>query len=180
MNNLPKKKYQIIYADPPWAFNNKNTGGSLKSRASHKYATLTIKEIKKLNLGQLAADNCVLFMWWVASQPQEAIDLVEAWGFKIKTMTGFNWVKLTKKDKKHFGMGFWTRAGSECCLIAVKGKMKPINRSIRSVVEAKVETHSKKPDIFADKIVELCGELPRIELFARDKKKGWDAWGNEV
>lgn len=145
-----KKKYQIIYADPPWSFNNKNTGGSLKSGASHKYKTLTIK------------------------------DLVESWGFKIKTMTAFNWVKLTKKGKKHFGMGFWTRAGSECCLIAVKGKTKPVNRSIRSVIEAKVEAHSKKPDIFADRIVELCGDLPRIELFARDKKRGWDVWGNEV
>ncbi len=171
-------KYQIIYADPPWSFNNKNTGGSMISGASAKYNTMTLAQMKEMELD--TDDNCILFMWWVGSQPQEALDLCKAWGFTLKTMTGFVWVKKTKLWKMFFGMGFWTRAGSECCLIATKGKVKPISHSIRSVIEAVNEQHSKKPNIFADKIVELCGDLPRIELFARDRKKGWDALGDEL
>jgi len=174
------KKYKIIYADPPWKFSNKNTGGSMKSGASAHYDVMSIDDIKALPINEIADDNCVLFMWWVGSQPQEAIDLVEAWGFKIKTMTGFNWVKMTKNWLMFFGMGFWTRAGSECCLIATKGKPKPIVHNVRSVVQAVAEHHSKKPDIIRDKIVELCGDLPRIELFARNKTDGWDCFGNEI
>ena len=172
------KKYNIIYADPPWSFNNKHTGGSMKSGSSSHYSTMTIEELKNIDIP--SAENCVLFMWWVASQPQEAIDLVNAWGFKIKTMTGFNWIKTTKLGKLFFGMGFWTRAGSECCLIATKGKIKPINRGIRYVHKFINEKHSKKPNEFANLIVDLCGDLPRLEMFARDKKHGWDVWGNEV
>lgn len=174
------KKYNIIYVDPPWSFNNKNTGGSMKSGADAKYLTMTLIEMKNLSIDKITEDDCVLFMWWVASQPKEAIELIEAWGFTLKTMTGFNWVKLTKLRKLFFGMGFWTRAGSECCLIATKGKIKPINRGMRSVVAAVNEGHSKKPKIFADKIVKLCGDIPRLEMFARDQKSGWDCWGNEV
>ena len=174
------KKYEIIFCDPPWKFNNKNTGGSMKSGASNKYKVMTLDEMKLLPISDIASDNCVLFMWWVGSQPQEAIDLVDAWGFSLKTMTGFVWVKRTKLWKMFFGMGHWTRAGAECCLIATKGKPKRLSASIRSVIEAVSDVHSKKPNIFADKIVELCGDLPRLEMFARDKKNGWDTWGDEV
>lgn len=174
------KKYNIIYADPPWDFKNKRTGGNMSSGASFHYPTMSIKDICNLPINDIADENCVLFMWWVASQPKEAIELVESWGFTIKTMTGFNWVKLTKKGKLFFGMGFWTRAVSECCLIAVKGKPKRINAGIRSVVMSTNEKHSKKPQIFRDEIVKLMGDIPRIELFARNKSDGWDVWGNEV
>lgn len=174
------KKYNIIYADPPWSFNNKKTGGSMKSGAQSQYDVMSLEEIKSLPVNEIAADDCVLFMWWVGSQPQEALDVVQAWGFALKTMTGFNWVKLTKKEKPFFGMGFWTRAGSECCLIATKGKPKPISHSIRSVREAKVSKHSEKPDMFRKDIIKLCGDLPRVELFARAKFYGWDSWGNEI
>jgi len=133
-----------------------------------------------MDIQSISENDCILFMWWVGSQPEEAIDLVKTWGFKLKTMTGFNWVKLTKLGKLFFGMGFWTRAGSECCLIATKGKIKPINRGIRSVIKAKAEDHSKKPDVFAEEIIKLCGDLPRVELFARDNKSGWDSFGNEI
>lgn len=177
---LPDKKYNILYIDPPWIFNNKNTGGTMKSGAENKYKVMSLDELKKMDINSICEDDCVLFMWWVGSQPQEALDLVNTWGFKLKTMTGFNWVKLTKLNKLHFGMGFWTRAGSECCLIATKGKPKPIKRNIRSVVKAYAGEHSKKPNIIADKIVELCGDLPRLEIFARDRKHGWDSWGLEV
>ena len=182
------EKFKIIYVDPPWSFNNKNTGGNMISGADAHYNTMNHKDICNLPINELADDNCVLFMWWVASQPLEALKVVESWGFTLKTMSGFNWVKTTKHGKLGFGMGFWTRAGSELCLIAVKGKSKRINAGIRSVeladidetIFAENEKHSKKPDIFRDRIVELMGDLPRIELFARQQSEGWSVFGNEV
>ncbi len=174
------KKYQIIYADPAWSFNNKRTGGGLTSGASAHYKTMSAEEMSKLPIGDMADENCVLFMWWVASQPREAILLAESWGFTIKTMSGFNWVKTTKHGKLDFGMGFWTRAGSELCLIAVKGKPKRINAGVRSVIMAENKKHSQKPDEFRQAIVKLMGDVPRVELFARQNAEGWDAWGNEV
>ena len=174
------KKYQIIYADPPWKFSNKNTGGSMNSGSANQYKVMTLKQLKALPINEIADDNCVLVMWWVASMPQEAIDLVKAWGFELKTMTAFTWIKKTKLGKFFFGMGFWTRAGSENCLLAVRGKPKPASRSVRSVFEAIVGKHSEKPSIARDKIIELCGDVPRIELFARKKMNGWHSWGNDV
>ncbi|MCP3674021.1 MAG: adenine methylase [Gammaproteobacteria bacterium] len=175
-----KNKYNVIYADPPWSFNNKNTGGSMKSGSESQYPVMSIEDIKSLPVESIAADDCVLLMWWVGSQPQEALDVVEAWGFTLKTMTALVWVKLTKREKMFFGMGFWTRAGSESCLIATKGKPKPNSHSVRSVRKAIVGRHSEKPKEFHDDIVALCGDVPRIELFAREKAAGWDCWGNEV
>lgn len=173
-------KYNIIYADPPWRFSNANTGGSMKSGADAHYPTMSIEEICKLPVSQLADDNCVLFMWWVASQPLEALKVVEAWGFTLKTMSGFNWVKTTVNGKLDFGMGFWTRAGSELCLIATKGKPKRLSGSVRSVEIAQRGKHSEKPDVFRQRIIELCGDLPRVELFARTNPPGWAIFGNEV
>jgi N6-adenosine-specific RNA methylase IME4 len=202
---FPNKKYEAIYADPPWRFTNKKTGGSLKSGAAAHYETMTVNEVCELPVPDIAAENCVLFMWWVASQPEEALRVVKVWGFELKLMTGFSWMKITKNAKPHFGMGFWTRAGSESCLIAVKGKPKRANGSVRSVVVqpgedenrieledllslvpageifgSQVRKHSKKPDEVRDRIVTLCGDVPRIELFARERYVGWDSWGLEL
>ena len=105
------KKYSIIYADPPWQFSNKKTGGSMKSGASQQYLTTGIEGLKALDVNSISANDCTLVMWYVGSMPQEAIDLVESWGFTIKNINGFVWGKLTVKLKKFFGMGFHTRAG---------------------------------------------------------------------
>lgn len=180
MIEFPNKKYKIIYADPAWKFNNKKTGGSMKSGAAHHYGLMTIDDMKALPVNEIAADDCVLVMWWIGSMPQEAIDLVHAWGFTIKNMNGFVWVKLTKKLLAFFGMGFWTRAGSESAIIATKGKPKAFNKNIRAVRHEVVGRHSEKPASFRDDIVELCGDVPRIELFSRQRVDGWDAWGNEI
>lgn len=177
---MSNEKYNIIYADPPWSFNNKNTGGSMKSGADNIYPVMNIEDIKALPIKDITADNCVLIMWYVGSQPQEAIDLVKAWGFTLKNMNGFVWVKLTKKLLAFFGMGFWTRAGSESAIIAIKGKPKPLNKNIRAVRHEVVGEHSEKPEVFRKDIVDLCGDLPRVELFARQKVDGWDSWGNEI
>lgn len=191
-------KYQIIYADPPWAFSNKNTGGSMKSSAQVKYTVTSTEDLKRLDVNSIAADDCVLIMWYVGAMPQDAIDLVNAWGFTIKNMNGFVWNKLTVNNKPLFGMGFWTRAGSESAIIAVKGKPKTASRSVRAVGNYDPESldevlahlcyvgayknirHSEKPAEFRDKCVELMGDVPRLEMFARKASKGWDVFGNEV
>lgn len=187
-NPFPDKKYNIIYADPSYKFKNANTGGNLNSGASNKYKVMSIEDICRLPVNNITADDCVLFQWWVGSMPLEALEIMRFWGFKLKTMTGFTWVKKTKTWKDWFGMGFWTRQGTENILIAIKGKPKRLNAGIRQVLEcdfnesikAVNEKHSKKPDIFRDRIVELMGDLSRIELFARDRVEGWDAWGDEI
>lgn len=179
------KKYSIIYADPAWQFSNKKTGGSMKSSAKSKYMTTSIEELKAMDVNALAADDALLVMWWVGSMPQEAIDLVNAWGFTLKNMNGIVWNKLTKNNNPHFGMGFYTRAGSESCLIATKGKFKPASRSVRAVFraeeqiqfEGKILRHSEKPKQVRELIIELAGDLPRLEMFNRDD--GWDVFGNE-
>ena len=107
-------QYKVIYADPPWSFNSKKSGGSMKSGAAQKYDVMSLEEMKGMDVQSLAAPDCLLVMWWVGSQPQEALDLVNAWGFKLNTMTGFVWRKLTTKGNPVFGMGYTTRAGAEC------------------------------------------------------------------
>lgn len=171
------KKYQIIYADPPWNYSNKVSNGA----AVNHYSTMTFKEIESMPVNQLADDDCVLFMWVTFPILDKALEVIKAWGFKYKTI-GFNWVKTNKKqtDKYFFGCGNWTRANSEICLIATRGKPKRANASVSQIIAEPIQHHSKKPDVVREKIVELMGDLPRIELFARNTTDGWDVWGNEV
>lgn len=174
------KKYQIIYADPPWAYRDKRDkhprlcGGALKH-----YKTMGIEEIKKMSLPPIE-ENAMLFLWVTFPCLQDGLDVIKAWGFKYKTL-GFSWIKINKNDgKPFFGIGYYTKSNCEVCLIGVKGK--PIKKSnfVSSVVIAPRTEHSKKPDIVRERIIELCGDIPRIELFARQKTEGWDVWGNEV
>jgi len=170
-------KYDIIYADPPWSFQDKRLlrGGALKH-----YPTMKIADIKALFVPEIASDNSCLFMWWVASQPQEALDVVKAWGFKIKNMTCFSWLKQTTTGRDFFGMGYYSRANQEQCLVAIRGRPKILRHNIEQNVRAINVKHSKKPAEVRERIVQMCGDLPRIELFARQRVPGWDAWGNEV
>lgn len=176
-------KYKIIYADPAWPFNSKKTGGSMTSGSEHQYkSVMTIEDIKALPVAELADDNCLLVMWYVSSQPQEALDVVKAWGFKLRNMNGFVWNKLTNKGNNHFGMGFYTRAGAECAIIATKGKPSDIvvDHGVRQLRSSMLGAHSEKPAEFRDDIVRLAGDVPRIELFSRHDVTGWDRWGNEL
>lgn len=110
----------------------------------------------------------------------DAFSVIQAWGFQYKTVA-FVWIKLNKKSSTLFwGLGYWTRANAEICLLASKGHPKRISKSVHQVVVSHIEQHSKKPDEVRKRIVELTGNLPRIELFARQKSDGWDVWGNEV
>ena len=175
------KKFNVIYADPPWSFNSKKTGGSMKSGASQHYDVMSIEDLKSLPVEKLSSDNCLLVMWWVGAMPQEAINLVEAWGFKLKNMNGFVWNKLTVKGLPFFGMGYYTRAGSESAIIAIKGKPDIKSRSVRAVITSPVGKHSEKPNDFREAINELMGkECPKIELFARQRHEGFESWGNEL
>jgi len=175
------KKYKVILSDPPWSFSSKKTGGTMKSGAANQYDTMSLAELKNMDIQSIADDDCMLIMWWVGSQPQEALDLVKAWGFTVKNMNGFVWHKLTKHDKEFFGMGFYTRAGSESALIAIKGKAGNLvsDHGVRAVRSAKVGRHSAKPLEFRDDIVKMCGDVPRLEMFARSSAEGWDLFGNQ-
>lgn len=155
----------------------------MTSGSEHQYKTvMTLEEMKALPVSDIADDNCALVMWYVGSQPQEALDLVESWGFKVRHMNGFVWDKLTKKELPFFGMGYYTRAGMEAAIIATKGKPSEIvkDHSVRQVRRAKVGKHSAKPHEFYSDIEKLFGCVPRVELFARNTKEGWDCFGNEI
>jgi len=172
-------KYNIIYADPPWEFKDKNSNG--KRGACHKYPVMGVKDIMRLDVLSVAADDCLLAMWWVSPQPQEALDVVRAWGFTLKNMCGFTWHKLSPTGAKdHFGTGHYTRSNTENVLFAVRGKPKRVCASVRGIITAPVGKHSAKPDEARDRLVQLMGDVPRVELFARTTAPGWDVWGNEV
>lgn len=182
MLELPNKKYNIIYADPPWSYD-KNIGRGV---AKNHYNVMSIDELKALYLGNDTFVwggvniDCILFLWSTYPKLRDSLELIEAWGFEYKTI-GFQWIKQNKSGKGYFfGLGHYTRANTECCLIATKGKIKRINKSISQLIFSPIRKHSQKPDEVRDRIVELVGDLPRIELFARQKVDGWDCWGNEV
>lgn len=174
------KKYNIIYADPPWNFKTYSEKGKQKKSAECHYRCMNIDNIYDLPINQIAADNCILFLWVTFPLLKEGLETIEKWGFTYKTI-GFNWIKQNKKsDSLFWGLGYWTRANSEICLLATKGKPKRISKSVHSVIISKIREHSRKPDEVRNKIVELCGDMPKIELFARQTCEGWDCWGNEV
>jgi len=172
-------KYQLIYADPPWQYRDKADSG--KRGANHKYQVMTMTDLKRLPVWDLAADNCLLAMWWVPPMPEEALTVMRAWGFRLMTMKGFTWHKThAKSGKTCMGMGHMTRGNSEDCLFAVKGKLPPrMAGNIIQHVTANRGRHSEKPAIFRSLLEQLLGDVPRIELFAREAPHGWDTWGNQ-
>jgi len=174
-----KKKYNIIYADPPWSFKHYSDKG--KGRApDNYYKCQNLQDIKDLPISNLAADDCILFMWVTYPFLQKSFEVLKAWGFEYKTI-GFTWVKKNKKaDSWFWGMGYWTRSNAEVCIIATRGKITRQSSSVHQIVDTSIEEHSKKPDCVRERIIELVGDIPRVELFARQKTKGWDVWGNEV
>lgn len=172
----PHKKYGIIYADPPWEYRNM---GNIQATAASQYSTMKQEDIEALPVKAIADENSILFLWATFPKLQEALNTIKAWGFEYKTI-GFNWVKLNiRNDKPFFGVGWYTKSNAEVCLIGVRGKSPKASNSVSSIIIEHREEHSKKPDIVRDRIVEFCGDLPRIELFARQQVEGWDVWGNE-
>ena len=173
------KKYQIIYADPPWNYKVYSKKGLGRSAESH-YPTMSIEDICALPVGNLADKDCALFLWVTIPCLLEGLSVLKAWGFTYKTV-GFVWVKQNRKaDSLFWGMGYWTRSNVELCILATKGHPKRINAAVHQVIVSHIEEHSKKPQEARERIVSLMGDLPRIELFARQSTPGWDVWGNEV
>ena len=175
-----EKRYGVIYADPPWSFKTYSDKGKGRSAEKH-YPTMSKEDIQNLPVRKIAADNSMLFLWVTAPCLIEGIELITAWGFTYKTVA-FTWVKQNKKNDGIFtGMGYYTRSNAEYCLLATKGKiLERKSHSVSSVILSHIERHSKKPNAVRDRIVELLGDLPRIELFAREQADGWDCWGNEL
>ena len=143
---------------------------------------MTANEIYNLPVSKISEENCILFLWVTYPNLLEGLETIKRWGFTYKTC-GFSWIKKNKiKDSLFWGMGYYTRSNNEICLLATKGKPKRISSKVHQVVIDKIREHSRKPDCIRDRIVELCGDVSRIELFARQDftHKGWDHWGNEL
>ena len=187
---MNQKKYQIIYADPPWHYKQgKSMGTHFQGACDRHYSTMTIKELCELPVKDLSDKDCILFLWATFPQLKEALQLIEAWGFEYKTLA-FNWLKKNRDGSPFFGIGYYTKSNGEICLLATKGKPHKFVRdnSISQVVFTGKLKHSQKPALIRNKIVQLLGDRPRIELFARKDTalfegkdwEGWDVWGNEV
>lgn len=173
------KKYNIIYADPPWRYKVYSKKGLGRSAESH-YPTMQLEEIQALPVKNMAASDCALFMWTTVPLLEECFSVINTWGFTYKTVA-FVWIKQNRKSDSLFGgMGHWTRANAELCILATKGHPKRKSADVHQVIISHIEAHSKKPDETRKRIVRLIGDLPRVELFARQKEDGWDAWGNEI
>ena len=175
---LPNKKYSVIYADPPWDFKNWSYTGEVKNAKIH-YPCMSIKDICEIPVSNIADDDCVLLMWTTDPMLEKSFDVIKSWGFTYKTM-GFVWAKTNKTNLGVFqGLGYWTRANPEYCLLATKGKPKRVSNDVNTLVVSDRREHSRKPDEMYAHIEKLL-DGPYIELFARNKKDGWDSWGNQT
>ena len=176
---LPNKKYQIVYADPPWKYEKLNFYEK-KGVNKEVYPRMELEDIIKLPIKEIVEDNSILFLWTTTPFIKKALRVMEEWGFEYCTIV-FVWVKTYDDGKIITGMGRYTRNSIEMVLLGKRGVgVKRIGTNVNQTVFAPIENHSKKPDIIRKKIVELLGDVPRIELFARQKTEGWDVWGNQV
>ena len=145
---------------------------------------MTMHDIKALPVADLCADDCALFMWVVWPTLPDAIDVLRAWGFEYKTCA-FTWMKANQyklfalEEDVYMGLGYWTRANSEVCLLGTRGKPKRIAPNVRQGIIEPRREHSRKPDCVHERIESLV-KGPYLELFARTRRHGWDAWGNET
>jgi N6-adenosine-specific RNA methylase IME4 len=170
---LPREHFRVALIDPPWSFRTWSAKGKSKSADRH-YACQTLENIIALPVSQLMADDAVMFLWVIQSHLPQGLRVIEAWNFTFKTV-GFIWIK------PRLGMGFHTRAGAELCLLATRGKgYQRQDKGVRQVVLADVREHSRKPDEVIHRIDRLVGDVPRIELFAREQTPGWSVWGDQV
>jgi len=179
------KRYQIIYADPPWRYSCKNPPSKIekqpeKCSVEYYYKTMSLEEIKNLNVKEIAEKDSVLFLWSTTPMIQEALEVMKSWGFKYKTM--ITWEKINKDC-----MGYYFKVCTEHLLVGVKGKIKSFRNMQRTLYSSKRGKHSQKP-VFFRELINSIGFDKKIELFARKENtlfedlswKGWDVWGNEI
>lgn len=171
-------RFGAILADPPWTFETRSDQGKGRSAERH-YGCMPLPDIKAMPVAALASDHCALFMWTTFPHMQQALEVIEAWGFRYVT-TAFVWVKETpKRTGLHWGLGYWTRANAEPCLLATRGNPKRLARDVHQIVTAPVTTHSRKPDEVHHHIERLVPG-PYLEVFARRPHMGWTVFGAEV
>ncbi|ELQ6039762.1 DNA methyltransferase [Cronobacter sakazakii] len=194
-------KYSLIYADPAWSYGNTVSNGA----AAGHYDTMSLIDMKRLPVWELAAENAVLAMWYTGTHNREAMELAEAWGFTVRTMKGFTWVKLNQLAEQHINKalgagevedfhdfldllnaqtrmngGNHTRANTEDLLIATRGTgLERKDASVKQVIYSPLGRHSAKPWEARHRLERLYGDVPRIELFSRSAAPGWDHWGNQ-
>lgn len=173
-------KFDVLYVDPPWSYKVYSKKGQGRSAENH-YGTMNIDDICGLDIDSIAKKDSVLFLWVTFPCLLEGLRAIKDWGFTYKTL-GFCWVKRNKKatDTWFWGLGFWTRANPELCLIATKGKPKRESKAVHCVVDTPIEKHSKKPNEVRTRIEKLMGDVSRVEIFAREEYDGWTCVGNEI
>jgi N6-adenosine-specific RNA methylase IME4 len=189
--DLPRGHYGAILADPPWHFKfwwggheARKPAGSRRDEVGPPYQTMKEDELSSLPVGELAAPDCVLFLWTCWPTIEQSLRILNRWGFEFKTCA-FAWMKadpyrLFADDKTPYaGMGYWTRANTEPCLLATRGHPKRLNADVRQGIIAPRREHSRKPEGVHERIERLVAG-PYLELFARQRRPGWDCWGNEV
>lgn len=195
-------KYSLILADPPWRYGNTISNGA----ADNHYDTMPLEDIKRLPVWSLAADDSVLAMWYTGNFVQEAQEVAKAWGFDVRQMFLFTWVKFTEQAERtinaalnakppadYYDMlelldkvtrmngGNYSRQNQESVLIGVRGKgLKRQKASIKQIVYSPISEHSAKPGEVRYRLEQMYGDVPRIELFSRDEADGWDNWGNQA
>jgi N6-adenosine-specific RNA methylase IME4 len=176
---LPLRHYGAILADPPWSYLTWGGDQTVPHRTEEApYTTMMTDELKSLPVASLAKDDCVLFLWTISSNLEQAFPLANAWGFQYKAKV-FEWFKRTNDGKSfRMGMGKWSRQETETCLLFTRGKPKRLSGGVRQVIESVPRGHSRKPDEQYDRIRKLVAG-PYLELFAKYRKVGWSGWGNE-
>lgn len=181
----PPRKYSVIYADPPWSYTQQ--GKTARGVAANHYETMSLAEICALPVKNIKTDDALLFMWATFPNMAEALEVVKAWGFDYKT-AAFVWVKKNRSSGSNFwGMGAYTRANAEPCLLGVSKGTKARDQvkahNVHQIIEAAIGRHSAKPPETRERIAQLLGSSGGgqcLELFAREAAPGWDCWGNEV
>lgn len=174
-------RYQIITMDPPWTYDSKRTGGSMRSGAEQLYQTLTMCDLKALPMQLIAAKDSYLMLWATTPLLPEAFELMQAYGFRYKT--SLYWNKVREDGTGRLGMGHYFRGQVEQCLVGVRGNVKPFKCQERNIFNEAARSHSTKPEKYwemLNRIVEKHNLTPAIELFSRQERKGWDAFGNDV
>lgn len=172
MIELPQGPFGAILADPPWSFRTYSGKDVAPARAEQPYSVMSLANLKALPVGDVAARDCILFMWTVSHLQDEATDLARSWGFAPKSVA-FIW------DKGRVGMGYWTRQEAEICKLYTRGKPKRKSKGVRQLIHAPRREHSRKPDEQYARIEALV-DGPYLEMFARQAWPGWTAWGNQI
>jgi len=175
-------KYSIILSDCPWHYNARNNPKNTKfgKGASGHYQTMHTGDICNIAVNEITADNCALFLWATMPRLPDALRVMNAWGFTYKTV-GFTWMKINKGNREpFFGIGYYTKSCAEICLLGIKGKMKPVSNYVSQMIVEPRRGHSQKPLCTRERIVQLFGDLPRLELFSREKVDGWDSIGDDI